>query len=489
MMSPGLARSGIRGAWFSGSSTLVTSTVQAVKLVVLARLLTPEDFGVAGMAMVLIACGSLIADLGVGAAVIQRENVPEPVLSRLYGLGLATGAGLFVILCVGAPLASRIYGEPRVAPVLIGLGATFLVLPIGALHQAFAEKRLAFKRLAAIEVAASIAGATGAILCALVGGGVWALVLDPVAAGSVKAALLSAQARAGWRGRPSFGVHGLRPYLRFGALSVGQRAANYATANVDYALVGFLLGAHALGLYRIAYELATLTSGRLNVVVSRVFFPVMTRFAADRERFRGAFLRMQETATLLGAPLVIGIGLVAPLAVPGLLGARWTESVPLLRVLCVVGLGRVIAGTIGPAILAAGRPELGLRWSLTLVAIQVPAIALAVTRGGLSAVAWTFAALQTAYVVLNYRLLVRTLFGPCLRAYLATILPALAFGCVMAGAVAAVGWATRDDPWPLALGLAVATGATVYAGLVFVFRRRVVEDLAMIPPAGGPASA
>lgn len=265
----------------------------------------------------------------------------------------------------------------------------------------------------------------------------------------------------------------------------GQRAANYATSNIDYALIGSLLGAHALGLYRIAYELATLTSGRLNIVVSRVFFPVMARFSADRTRFRGAFLRMQETATLLGAPLVVGIGLVAPLAVPGLLGARWAESVPLLRVLCVVGLGRVIAGTIGPAILAAGRPELGLRWSLTLVVIQVPAIVLAVTRGGLTAVAWTFAVLQTLYVVLNYRLLVRTLFGSCLGAYLATVLPAMGFCAAMAAAVAGVAWAARGWTWPFALALEVAVGAVVYAGFVFAFKRAVVNELTLYSPGGG----
>ena len=486
-MTPGLARRSIRAAWFSGSSTLVTSLVQAIRLVVLARLLTPEDFGVAGMAMVVIACGSVISDLGVGAAVIQKEEVPEPILRRLYGLGLTTGAGLFALVCLGAPLVSWLYGDPRVGPVVMALGATFLFLPLGALHQALAEKRLEFKRLAAIEVAASIAGATTAILVAILGGGVFALVADQVTAAGVKGTLLVIQSRAPWRARPSLGLQGLRPYLKFGAYSVGQRTANYATANVDYALIGSLLGAHALGLYRIAYELATLTSGRLNLVVSRVFFPVMARFAPDRERFRGAFLRMQETATILGAPLVIGIGLVAPLAVPGLLGERWTESVPLLRVLCIVGLGRVIGGTIGPALLAAGRPELGLRWSLTLLVVQVPAIALAVTRGGLPAVAWTFAALQSIYLVLNYRLLVRALFGPCLGGYMAAIFPALAMCCAMAGAVVTVTFAARGMAWPIALALEVAIGAAVYGGLVFALRRHVVEDLAMTPPGGGTA--
>ena len=480
-MSRGLARSGIRGAWFSGSSTLLTSSIQAGKLVLLARLLAPEDFGVSAMAMVIISCASLIADLGIAGAVIQKDDVPPPVLSRLYGVGLLTGAGLFLTLAALSPLAGAVYGEPRVAPVLVGLAATFLFLPVGALRQALAEKRLAFRRIAAIEVAAAATGAVFAIAAAWSGAGVWALVADQVVAAAVKAALLTVQGRAVDRLRPEFSTRGLRPYLRFGAYSVGQRTANYATANVDYALIGSLLGAHPLGLYRMAYELATLTGGRLNLVITRVFFPVLARFAADRDRFRRAFLRMQETATLLGVPCVVGIGLVAPLAVPGLLGAKWAPAVPLLRILCLVGLGRVIAGTIGPALLAAGRPDLGLKWSLALVSIQVPAIALAVHYGGLTAVAWTFAALQTLYVLMNYRLLVRALFGPCLREYLAAIGPALAMSAAMAGAVVAVLAATESLAWGGRLALAVAAGALAYLGLVLAFRRPLVEELAMLP--------
>lgn len=475
----GLARRGIVGAWFAGSSTVLTSITQAVKLVVLARLLPPEDFGVVGMAMVVIACAGIAADLGLGGAVIQRDEVPPRLLSSLFWLSLVSGVLLAAGLAAASSWIALLFHEPRVAPVLSGLALLFVVQPLGALHQALAEKGLRFRRLAAIDVAASTAGSAAGIAAALSGLGVAALVLDPLSAAATRAGLLLATTREGWRPRWVFDRRGLRGYLTFGLLSVGQRTANYVTANVDYALVGGFLGASALGVYKMAYELATLTPGRLNLVVSRVFFPVLARVASDRNRFRAAFLRMQETATLLGAPIVTGIGLVAPLAIPGLLGARWLPAVPLVRILCLAGLCRVIGGTIGPALLAAGRPDLGLRWSLLVVAIQVPVLALAVSRGGTVAVAWAIAALQLLYVVLNYRFLVRTLFGPCLAAFARANLPAVALSATMAAGVAGAAAATGELGWRTALTIEVAVGAAVYLALVLTFKRRIIADLSL----------
>jgi len=476
----GLARRGIVGAWFAGGSTVLTSLLQAAKLVVLARLLAPEDFGVMGMAMVVVAFAGLAADLGLGGPVIQREDVPGDVLSSLYWLSLTTGVAACAGLAIASPAIAALFHEPRVAPVLASLSLVFVLQPLGALHQALAEKALYFRRLATIDITASAVGGICGIVIAVSGGGVAALVFDTVLTAATRAALLVVAGRGSWRPRLVFVRRGLSGYLTFGLLSVGQRTANYATANVDYALVGGFLGASALGVYKMAYELATLTPGRLNAVVSRVFFPVLTRVAGDRDRFRGAFLRMQETATLVGAPVVAGIGLVAPLAIPGLLGPRWHAAEPLVRILCLVGLCRVIAGTIGPALLAAGRPDLGLRWSLMIVAIQVPALLLAVSTGHLRAVAWTFVGMQILYVVLNYHILVTKLFGPCAAAYVSSIVPALAMTAAMIAAVLAVAYATTSAAWPIALAAQVATGIAVYGGLAWRFRRRVIEDLALV---------
>jgi O-antigen/teichoic acid export membrane protein len=475
----GLARKGIVGAWFAGSSTLLISVVQGVKLLAFARLLAPEQHGVFAMAMVVISCCMVLADLGLAGAVIQRDDVPARVLSSLYWLGVAGGIGLALVLAALSPVIGWAFGDPRVAPVVAALGILFVLQPWGALHQALVEKRLAFKRMAAIEVTAAATGAAAAIAAAASGAGVWAFVVDQLVAAAAKTVMLVTRGGSGFRPERAFGLSGLRSYVRFGALSVGQRTANYATANVDYALVGGVLGAGPLGLYRMGYELATLAPGRLNVVASRVFFPVMARLAGDRDRFRTAYLRLQESATLLGLPLVAGIALTAPVFVPHVLGARWAPSVPLLQILAIVGAGRVVAGTIGPALLAAGRPDLGLRWSLLLVALQVPTLLVAVRLGGLAGVAWAFAGLQTLYVVLNYRLLVRRLFGPCLAAYLRSILPAFAMVAAMAAAVLAARHLTAEAPWPATLAVQIAAGAAVYLVLAWRLTPKVLSDLAL----------
>lgn len=476
----GLARRGIVGAWFAGSSSVLTSAVQGVKILAFARLLAPEEHGLFAMAMVVISCSMILGDLGLGGAVIHREDVPDRVLSSLYWLGILGGAGLAGLLVAASPLFARAFRDPRVAPLLVALSALFVLQPWGALHQSLAEKRLAFRRLAAIEVAASATGAVAGIGAALTGAGVWAFVADQLTAAGLKSGMLVLLGRSQFRPRLTFALSGLRAYVRFGAFSVGQRTANYATANVDYALVGGVLGAAPLGLYRMGYELATLAPGRLNIVASRVFFPVLARLADDRERFRAAFLRLQETATILGLPVVAGIALTAPLFVPQILGERWSASVPLLQILAIVGAGRVIAGTIGPALFAAGRPDLGLRWSLSLAVLQVPALLVAVQLGGVRGVAWTFAALQTLYVVLNYRFLVRALFGSCLGSYVASILPAILMTAAMGAAVLAVAGVTAGLPWSVSLVLQVVTGVAVYGGLAWRWRPRILEDLALI---------
>ena len=476
----GLTRRGIVGAWFAGSATALTAALQAVKLVILARLLDPNDFGVVGMAAVVIAATGIVADLGLSGPVIKKDEVPTGVLSSLYWLSLSIGIALALGLAAASPWIAVLFHEPRVAPVLATLSIVLVVQPLGALHQALAEKALYFRRLATIDVTAAAVGGIASVAIAANGGGVVALVADTVLAATTRAVLLIVAGRSTFTPRTSFAWRGLRGYLTFGLLSVGQRTANYASANIDYALIGGFLGASALGVYKMAYELATLTPGRMNLVLGRVFFPVLARVSGDRERFRAAFLRMQETTVLLGAPVVVGIALIAPLVVPGLLGERWRAAEPLLRILCIVGLGRVIGGTIGPTLLAAGRPDLGLRWSLLAVVIQVPVIWWAVTTGQLKVVAWTFVVLQLIHNTLNYFLLVRAVFGPLAAEYAGSIFPALGMTAAMAATVWTVARVTPSSGWPVALAVQVAVGAITYGLFAYRFKRTIIEDLAMV---------
>ena len=189
---------------------------------------------------------------------------------------------------------------------------------------------------------------------------------------------------------------------------------------------------------------------------------------------------MQELTALVNFPLLFGMVVVAPLAIPLLFGASWQPAVLLLQTLSIVGMGRAVSGTIGPLLLARGRTDLGLKWSLMVVAIQVPGLLAGVLMGGVIGVAIAFALLQTLYAFLNYPFLVRTLIGPSLREYLLAMWPALWMSLTMAAVTLAVRTLLHELPKTASLPLCVASGGFVYVGLVWFLERKQLTDLAQM---------
>jgi O-antigen/teichoic acid export membrane protein len=189
---------------------------------------------------------------------------------------------------------------------------------------------------------------------------------------------------------------------------------------------------------------------------------------------------MQELTALVNFPLLFGIVVVAPLAIPLLFGVSWEPSIPLLQILTVVGMGRAVSGTIGPLLLARGRTDLGLKWSLLLVAIQVPGLLAGILIGGVLGVAIAFALLQSLYVCLNYPFLIRSLIGPSLREYLLAMWPALWMSLTMAAITFTAKSLLQELPKTVLLPLCVGIGGLVYLGLVWVLEREQLSELAQL---------
>jgi O-antigen/teichoic acid export membrane protein len=471
---------GVAGVRSAGASAGFTYLIQLGQTVVLSRLLDPADFGLFAMTLVVTGFATLLAEMGLANAVIQAREVSAESRSSLYWLNVLTGTAAFAVVCLSSPLVAAAYGESRVAGLLPWVALPLLFGSFGQQFQAFFERELEFGRLAEIEVGSGIVGALVAIGAALAGGGVLALAAGLVANTAVRNGLLML---FGWRRwRPSLRLRreDLGGYVGFAFRHSGQRLANYVSANLDYALIGGFLGARPLGYYTVAYNLANLPSSRVNAVVNRVFFPLLARAQSDPSRVRDAYLRLQEYTATINFPIVAGLAITAPLLIPVFYGEDWIPAVPLLRVLCVVGLSRAVAGTIGPLLLALGRPDLGLRWSLMLVCIQTPGLWLAVRTGSALGVALAFAILSTLYAVLNYPILVRALIGPCLPDYLRTMWPSFWASVVMSVVVLACGALGDGLPRPALLAVEVAAGIATYSALTWLTRKPLVLDIARL---------
>jgi len=475
-----LKQQSIEGVKSTATSHTVISLLTFAQLLVLTRLLTPSDFGLMAMINVVLGLCSLFGDAGISSFIIHKQEELRDTISSIFWINVSLALGLCGLLWIATPTIAQYFGEREIG-MLLPLAAPILLLnSLGQPFQGLLEKDLRFALLARLEIGSTVFGVLGAIVLAALGFGAVSFIGGAYANLGARTAGLVWAGRKLWRPRfPTIAGTDCQA-LWFGFRLLGQRVANYGAANVDFFLIGSFLGAQPLGYYTLAYNIANLPSTRVNAVVSRVLFPTFARIQDDLTRLRRGYLRMQELTALVNFPLLFGMVVVAPLAIPLLFGASWQPTVPLLQILSVVGIGRAVSGTIGPLLLARGRTDLGLKWSLMIVAIQVPGLLAGILIGDVIGVAIAFALLQALYAFLNYPFLVRSLIGPSLREYLMAMWPALWMSLTMATVTFAAKALLLELPPPVLLPLCVTIGGLVYLVLVWLLERKQLTELAQL---------
>jgi lipopolysaccharide exporter len=467
----------VRSVRSSGSCAALILAFNFVQTAILARLLRPSDFGLMGMVNVVIGFACLFADAGIGSAIIRRQDVTKESLSSLYWLNVFISLLLVCMIWMLTPSIVVFYHEPRLYPLIIWASLLFLIIALGQQYQVFMEKALEFSRLAKIEITGAAVGLLVAIYLAWHQSGALALVGSVLASNGTKTLILIILGFKRWQPLFRFRLTDLNGYITFGLNYIGQRSVNYLSANIDYLFIGSFLGAQSLGYYTLAYNLANLPSTKINAVVSRVFFPVLSRLQNDVGKLKSGYLRMQEFTSMVNIPILFGIAVVAPIAIPLFFGSAWEPSIALLQILVIVGLARSIAGTIGPLLLARGRTDLGFRWSLLIASIQIPGIYLGVRSGTAVGVAVVFATLQCFYLFLNYSILIRTLLGPCLRDYVSKIWPSFWMSMIMAFTTLIISAFSSSLPPQYLLAVMVLTGAILYSVLAWYGNKPLVKEL------------
>lgn len=462
------AASGVK--WTTVSSVAIT-VLQFIQLAVLARLLSPEDFGLMAMVAVVIGFAAAYADMGISAAIIHRQDATREQLSSLYWLNLLAGVLVYLVVLALTPVIVALYDEPRLSKLIPWITLTFLINPLGTQFQLLLQKNLRFRRLALIEISAALVGASVAIVAALLGQGVFALIWGTLSSNMTSALLLLSVGLREWRPQWYFRYADLTGYLSFGCYQMGERSINYLNSALDQLLVGSLLGAQALGYYKLAWSLAIQPIGRINPILTRVAFPLFARIQNEPERLQKGFLLVLRMLSTVNAPLLLGLAAVAPVLIPVVFGTQWMPAVPLVQVLAFVTLMRSTGNPVGSLLLAKGRADLGFKWNCLLLVTQLPGVYLGAYLGDALGVAISLVILQLIYSVFNYRILIRTLIGPCLREYLLSMLPALGLASVMGGGVLVLSkWVAYVSI--LELVFLIFSGVFIYALLVLVFQRQ-----------------
>jgi O-antigen/teichoic acid export membrane protein len=334
-----LTRLTLYGMGWEYTSVFLQALLQLAVLAILARLLTQEEFGLIGMAMIFVGIAGLLSQLSVSQAIVQIANLTQEHVSVGFTLSLLLSLVMSLLLWMSAPSIALFFGTDSLTPILRALSPSFILAGLGSVSEAMLQRELQFKKLAQANIGSYVFGYAGvSILLASFGFGVWALVWATMGQALVKTVLL-------FRLRP----HSLRvslpreerdELLRLGGGFTLARIFNYAANQGDYLVVGRILGAGALGTYTRAYQLMMLPANYLGQALQRVLFPAMSKIQDDPQRLRRTYFTSVATISLVTAPISVLMVVAAPEIVEVLLGRRWLNTVLPFQVLTVGALFR-----------------------------------------------------------------------------------------------------------------------------------------------------
>ena len=457
-----LSRRTVVGAFFTAVSQVSRSVLQFGSTIVLARLLTPDDFGLVGMVMAAIGFVAIFKDLGLSQATIQREEITHEHISALFWINLGLSTGVMIVSAALAPVLIWFYGENELLGITLALAGTALLGGLTIQHQALLRRQMRFGTLATLEVASLALKVGAAISLAALGYGYWALVVGQVTGALVTA--IGVWIACDWRpSRPAKTGEEVRAMVRFGGNVTGFNIVNYFARNLDDMLIGRFAGKGALGLYQKAYELMMLPLTQVNQPISRVALPALSRLVSEPERYRSAYLRILEKVLLITVPLGVFLILTADWLVLAVLGDQWVEASSLLAVMGLMFFTQPLANSTGWLFLSQDRTSEMFRWGLVGSSLSVLSF--------LVGLPWGVFGVAASYSISG--LIVRTPLllwwvgrkGPVKTGdFYRAAAPLAVAGVVATGAVYAFRLAFGDGP--IAIGLAVAFLATVVSSVV-----------------------
>ncbi len=329
---------------------------------VLARQLTPADYGLMGMVIAFTNLLLLVKDLGLTQATIQRQDLTDGQVSVMFWLNTAIGTLLMLLTFAGAPLLARFYDEPRLAGIALALAVTFLLGGLGVQHEALLRRQMRFRSIAIVQVSSAVIGAAAGVTAGLMGAGYWALVVMQLV--GVSTELIALWTLCSWRPQARFRGEGVRPLLAFGGNVMAANVLVYLTRNLDNVLIGKAWGPTPLGLYQRAYDLLLLPLRQFNTPVTQVAIPTLSRLQNQPELFRGYYRKGIGLVTFLSMPLVAFMFSAATPLVRIVLGPQWDEVVPLFRILAPAAFVGTFNVALAWVFLALGRADRQLRWTI-----------------------------------------------------------------------------------------------------------------------------
>jgi teichuronic acid exporter len=465
-----------RGAFWAFATQLAVQAVRFASVIVLARLLMPDDYGAAALAVTIASFSMAIGDLGYGMALVQAHSASQRWASTACWCALAAGAIGSGIAALGAYPAAQALREPLVAGLVMVGGLTLVLVAAGSTSNALLTRSMSFGVIQGVGLIASLAAAACAVALAAMGAGPWALVVQQVVLAAVTTVLFIVAAR--WKPSFEFSRTAMRSLSRFALPYAGGSAFFVLQGVVAVLFIGHLVGLEALGTWNLSMAIVIVPLTLVSAPLARVMYAAFARMQHEQERIADVWLRGFTLLAAILLPALFGLIAVAPDLIPFVFGAHWAGAVPVVQIMCALVMSRTLQTWNEAVMDAAGKPHVAM--------ILIGAVLVTLPLGIWAGSAYGIAGVAVGYCVValvvgelpsfvittrQLSLKVRTVLGR-----LRGIVPACVAECVavvlLRQALEDSGFAT--EPRLLA---SILFGAALYILLLTLFARGVVREL------------
>lgn len=390
----------IRGGAWTISGQLSSYLIKMISTIVLARILTPADYGLVAMIIVIINFFLMFKDMGLSMATIQRAEITHEQVSSLFWFNLLASIIIGVVIALISPLVVKFYNEPRLLKIILVLSILFPASGLIIQHQAILERRLMFRQLFIIQSFSVFLGITVGLILATNGFGYWSLVLMQISEPIAMIPMVYFFCR--WRpSTPRYNSE-IFSMLAFGANITGFNIANYFSRNLDKILIGKYYSVADLGNYSKAYSLSMLPVNQIRVPIQKVSLPVLSRLQNDTSKYNTYYCRLINILSFITMPLMIFLALCSNDIVRILLGEQWLGMVGIFKILAVASFIQPVASTRGIVFISLGQSQKFLKWGV--------AYAIILTISFIIGIRWGVYGVAFSYCLANYLSLIPSLW-------------------------------------------------------------------------------
>lgn len=463
----------MKGLLWLSAGTFIGQFISWISTIFVIRLLQPQDYGVMAMAGSFVFLLTTVSELGIGAALIQAENITDREVGQIFGFALTTSLAGFLLCYAAAPAVASFYREPRLVPAFRVLGLNIMLIALYLTPQALFIREMDFKTKAKIDIAAQITASLTTLGLAWHGAGAWSLIAGMITQNMVKATAFNT-ARSVWL-KPVFSYKGAEQFIRYGITLTGSRLLYSLYTLSDTVIVGKFLDKFSLGIYSVALNLASLPAEKVMPIINQITFTSHSRIQNDRDRVRKNLLMTTRTVAFAGFPIFFGMASVADQALPLILGPKWEPVIIPFQLLCLILPFKSLNPNVSSTLNAIGEPRVNLINTAVTSVLMISGFLLGVRQGVIGVcLVWTTAYPLALMITLSYSLRVlkipvKDFFGEIRYPFFASLL--------MIAVIALFRKLTPALPPVPVLLLLIASGVCCYAATGLIFKRVHCREL------------